>query len=61
MATFENNFYNESIIKDAEKRTERYKSGKRINDIKQFMNSRLFKDLDFLPDEEELDDGIEGF
>jgi hypothetical protein len=61
MITYEHDLYNEPAIRDDEKRTERYKSGKRINDIKQFMNSRLFKDLDFLPDEEELDDGIEGF
>ena len=61
MITYEHDLYNEPAIRDAEKRTERYKSGKRINDIKQFMNSRLFKDLDFLPDEKELDDGIEGF
>lgn len=61
MITANNDLYNEAAIKDAEKRTERYKSGKSLKDIKHFINSRLFKDLDFPPDEDELDDGIEQF
>ncbi len=61
MITHENNYYNENIIKDAEKRTERYKSGERMKEIRRFINSRIFKDLDFPPDEEELDDWIEKF
>ena len=61
MHTVDNDLYDEKAIKDAEKRTERYKSGKSLKDIKHFINSRLFKDLDFPPDEDELDDGIEQF
>lgn len=61
MITANNDLYNEAAIRDAEKRTERYKSGKSLKDIKHFINSRLFKDLDFPPDEDELDDGIEQF
>ncbi len=61
MITANNDLYNEAAIRDAEKRTERYKSGKSLKDIKHFINSRLFKDLDFLPDEDELDNGIEQF
>lgn len=32
-----------------------------MKDVKHFINSRLFKDLDFPPDEEELDDGVTKF
>jgi hypothetical protein len=56
MHTANNDFYDEKAIKDAEKRTERYKSGKSMKEVKNFINSRLFKDLDFPPDEDELDD-----
>ena len=56
-----NDFYNELGIKQAEKNTESEKSRKALKRVKHFINSRLFKDLDFPPDEEELDDGIEGF
>jgi hypothetical protein len=56
-----NDLYDEKAIKDAEKRTERYKSGKSMKEVKHFINSRLFKDLDFPPDEDELDDGITEF
>lgn len=59
MHTVNNDFYNELGIKDAEKRTERAKSKKSIKEVKHFINSRLFKDLDFIPDEDELNDGIE--
>jgi len=61
MHTVNNDFYNELGIKDAEKRTERTKSKKSIKEVKHFINSRLFKDLDFIPDEDELNDGIEWF
>lgn len=61
MYTANNDLYDENEIKNAEKRTERYKSEKKMKDIKHFINSRLFKDLDFPPDEDELDDGIEEF
>lgn len=29
-----------------------------MKDVKHFINSRIFNDLDFPPDEDELDDGI---
>ena len=61
MPNTNNDVYDERAIKDAEKRTERYKSGKSMKEVKHFINSRLFKDLDFPPDEDELDDGIEEF
>jgi len=61
MITCENDYYNELGIKDAEKRTERYKSGESMKKIKRFTNSKLFKDLDFPPDDDELDDGIAEF
>ena len=61
MSTFDNDIYNEAAIREAEKRTERHKSGKSMENVKHFINSRLFKDLDFPPDEDELDDGIEQF
>ena len=53
MHTANNDLYDEKAIKDAEKRTERYKSGKKMKEVKHFINSRLFKDLDFPPDENE--------
>ena len=56
MYTSNNDLYNEAAIKDAEKRTERYKSGEMMKEIKHFINSRLFKDLDFPPEEDKLDD-----
>ena len=59
MSTFDNDIYNEAAIRDAEKRTERYKSGKSMKEVKRFINSRLFKDLDFPADDDELDDEIE--
>jgi hypothetical protein len=43
--------YDEKSIKDAEKRTEKYKSAKRMKEIKHFINSRVFKELDFPADE----------
>ena len=61
MYTANNDLYDENEIKNAEKRTERYKSEKKMKDIKHFINSRLFKDLDFPPDKDELDDGITEF
>ena len=61
MHTANNDLYDEVAIKDAEKRTERYKSGKKMKDVKHFINWRLFKNLDFPPDEDELDDGITEF
>ena len=61
MITANNDLYNEAAIRDAEKRTERYKSGKSMKEIKHFINSRLFKDLDFPADEDELNDWIEEF
>jgi hypothetical protein len=61
MHTSNNDLYDEKAIKDAEKRTERYKSGKKMKEVKHFINSRLFKDLDFPPDKDELDDGITEF
>lgn len=61
MPNTNNDVYDERAIKDAEKRTERYKSGKAMKEVKHFINSRLFKDLDFPLDEDELDDGIEEF
>jgi hypothetical protein len=61
MHTVDNDLYDEKAIKDAEKRTERYKSGKSMKEVKRFINSKLFKDLDFPLDEDELDDGIEEF
>ena len=56
-----NDFYNELGIKQAEKNTESGKAKKKLKRVKHFINSRLFRDLDFIPDEEELNDGIEGF
>ena len=61
MHTVNNDLYDEKAIKEAEKRTERYKSGKSMKEVKHFINSRLFKDLDFPLDEDELDDGITEF
>lgn len=61
MSTVNNDFYDEAAIRNAEKRTERYKSGKSMKEIKHFINSRLFKDLDFPADEDELNDWIEEF
>ena len=53
MNTANNDLYDEAGIKEAEKNTERFKSKKKIKEIKHFINSRLFKDLDFPPDENE--------
>ena len=61
MHTANNDLYDEKAIKEAEKRTERYKAGKSMKEVKHFINSRLFKDLDFPLDEDELDDGITEF
>ena len=61
MNTDNNDIYDEKSIRDAEKRTEKYKSGQRMKEVKSFINSKLFKDLDFPPDEEELNDWIEEF
>jgi len=61
MHTVNNDLYNKVAIKEAEKRTERAKSKKSMKDVKHFINSKIFKDLDFPPDEEELYDGIEQF
>ena len=61
MHTVKNDLYDEAGIKEAEKNTERFKSKKKMKEVKHFINSRLFKDLDFPPDEDELDDGIEQF
>jgi len=38
MHTANNDLYDEVAIKDAEKRTERYKSGKKMKDVKHFIN-----------------------
>ncbi len=56
MHTVKNDLYDEAGIKEAEKNTERFKSKKKMKEIKHFINSRLFKDLDFPPDEDEFDD-----
>jgi hypothetical protein len=61
MHTVNNDLYNEAGIKEAEKNTERFKSKKKMKEVKHFINSRLFKDLDFPLDEDELDDGITEF
>lgn len=61
MHNINNDLYNEAEIKEAEKNTERFKSKKKMKEVKHFINSKLFKDLDFPPDEDELDDGIEQF
>ncbi len=61
MHTVKNDLYDEAGIKEAEKNTERFKSKKKMKEIKHFINSRLFKDLDFPPDEDEFDDWIEVF
>jgi hypothetical protein len=61
MHTVKNDLYDEAGIKEAEKNTERFKSKKKMKEVKHFINSRLFKDLDFPLDEDELDDGITEF
>jgi len=62
MHTANNDVYNEQWIKDAEKRTERYKSKKHMKEINRVISGNLFKNFfDFPPDEDELDDGIEQF
>jgi hypothetical protein len=61
MHNINNDLYNEAGIKEAEKNTERFKSKKKMKEVKHFINSRLFKDLDFPLDEDELDDGITEF
>ena len=61
MYTINNDLYNEAAIKEAEKRTDRFKSKQQGERIKKVLNSKVFKDLDFPPDEDELDDGIEEF
>ena len=61
MPRVNNDLYDENAIKDAEKRTDRFKSKQQRNRIDKVLNSKVFKDLDFSPDEEELDDGIEEF
>ena len=61
MYTINNDLYNEAAIKEAEKRTDRFKSKQQRERIKKVLNSKVFKDLDFPPDEDELDDGIKEF
>ena len=61
MHNINNDLYNEAGKKEAEKNTERFKSKKKMKEVKHFINSRLFKDLDFPLDEDELDDGITEF
>ena len=61
MHTANNDVYNEAAIKNAEKRTERWKSEKQREEIRRVLNSKTFKDLDFPPDEDELDDEIKEF
>jgi hypothetical protein len=61
MHNINNDLYNEAGIKEAEKNTERFKSKKKMKEVKHFINSRLFNDLDFPLDEDELDDGITEF
>ena len=61
MDTSINYIYNETAIREAEKRTDRYNSTKRMKEINHFINSRILKDLDFPLDEDELDDNIEEF
>lgn len=56
-----NDIYDEKSIKEAEKRTEKYRSAKRMKEVKHFINSNLFKNLDFPVDEEETDDWIPEF
>jgi len=58
MRTNINDIYDEKGIKEAERMTERYRSKKSMKEIKHFIKSRLFKELDFPPDEnpdEEID------
>ena len=52
--------YDEKGIKEAERMTERYRSKKSMKEIKHFIKSRLFKELDFPPDENP-DDEIYSF
>ena len=59
--TTNNDIYDEKAIKEAEKRTERYKSGKSMKEVKRFINSRIFKDLDYPEDDEDSDDWITEF
>ena len=61
MIIWRNDYYDEIWIKEAEKNTERFKSKKKMKEVKRFINSRLFKDLDFPADEEDVDDEIEEF
>lgn len=61
MITQNNDFYDENAIHQAEKNTERGKAKRELQRVKKFISSKLFKDLDFPPDEDELDDKIEGF
>ena len=61
MNTANNDLYDEAGIKEAEKNTERFKSKQQRERIIKVLNSKVFKDLDFPPDEDELDDGITEF
>ena len=58
MSTINYDLYDEKGIKEAERMTERYRSKKSMKEIKHFIKSRFFKELDFPPDEnpdEEID------
>ena len=60
MSIINYDLYDEKGIKEAEKMTERYRSKKSMKEIKHFIKSRLFKELDF-PADENPDDGIDTF
>ena len=47
MPRVNNDLYDENAIKDAEKRTDRFKSKQQRNRIVKVLNSKVFKDLDF--------------
>ena len=60
MSTINYDLYDEKGIIEAERMTERYRSKKSMKEIKHFIKSRLFKELDFPPDENP-DDEIYSF
>jgi hypothetical protein len=60
MSTINHDLYDEKSIRAAEKMTERYRTKKSMKEIKHFIKSRLFKELDFPPDENP-DDEIYSF
>lgn len=56
-----NDIYDEKDIKESERMTDRRNTTERLKNIKHFINSRIFKDLDFPEDDEDLDDWIVNF